>query len=96
MDSNHPLPFRDNTFDVVYARLSLHYFRDSVTKEIFKEIHRILKPDGRLSFLCKSTGDSFYGKGEEIEKDLFEYEGYMRHFFTENYAKECLGILDTV
>lgn len=82
--------FPDNCFDAVYACLSLHYFTDKATKKIFKEIHRILIPGGYLCFLCKSTDDPLYGQGKQIEKDMFEENGHIRHFFSEVYVKECL------
>jgi ubiquinone/menaquinone biosynthesis C-methylase UbiE len=90
LDISQSLKLEDNQFDVVYARLSLHYFSDEITKKAFQEIHRILKPNGLLCFICKSVKDPLYGKGEEIERDMFEYKGHMRHFFSEEYAKECL------
>ncbi|PIY69322.1 hypothetical protein COY90_01310, partial [Candidatus Roizmanbacteria bacterium CG_4_10_14_0_8_um_filter_39_9] len=91
VDMTQSFPFEDNTFDVVYARLSLHYFEDNVTKNVFSEIYRVLKPEGIICFVCKSVEDPLYGQGEEIEKDMFLREGHVRHFFSEDYAKECLG-----
>jgi ubiquinone/menaquinone biosynthesis C-methylase UbiE len=90
IDINQPLEFQANNFDVVYARLSLHYFSDIDTKKIFQEIHRVLKPKGYLCFICKSVKDPLNGKGEEIEKDMFELDGHVRHFFSEEYAKSLL------
>ncbi len=91
VDISKPLPFEDNEFDVVYARLSLHYFTDAVTKQVFNELNRILQPKGLLCFLCKSTDDSLYGQGKQIERDMFEYKGHVRHFFSMDYAKQCLS-----
>jgi ubiquinone/menaquinone biosynthesis C-methylase UbiE len=90
LDMSEPMEFTDNTFDVVYARLSLHYFTDAVTRTIFKEIHRILKPSGYLCFICKSPGDPLYGKGKKIEEDMYEERGHVRHFFSEEYAQSLL------
>lgn len=90
-----PFPFKDNSFYVVYAHLSLHYFSDKQTKEIFKEIHRILKPTGYLCFVCKSTKDPLYGKGEIIEKDMYRYNNHIRHFFSKEYMHTCLKGLFT-
>jgi SAM-dependent methyltransferase len=91
LDMNSPIKLEKNSFDAIYARLSLHYFSDQRTKAIFQELHGILKPNGLLCFICKSTNDSLYGKGKAVEKDMFEYNGHIRHFFSEEYAKECLG-----
>ena len=77
-------------FAAGYARLSLHYFSDVITRNIFREIHRSLKPDGLLAFLCKSTRDHLYGQGQKIEEDMFIKDGHVRHFFSEDYAKSCL------
>lgn len=90
LDMNQTFSFGDKEFDVVYARLSLHYFTDDRTGKIIGEIYRVLKPNGYLCFICKSVNDSAYGKGREIEKDMFEIEGHARHFFSEEYALSLL------
>lgn len=91
LDISKPMPFERETFDVIYSRLALHYFTDKVTKEIFQELHRILKPQGYLCFICKSPEDPKYGRGTLIEKDMFEARGHVRHFFSEAYAAECVS-----
>jgi SAM-dependent methyltransferase len=90
LDIGQPMSFDANEFDLVYARLSLHYFTDEVTGRIMSEVHRVLKPYGYLCFVCKSTSDPLYGKGTEIEKDMFEFDGHIRHFFSEEYARSLL------
>lgn len=89
--NNGTLPFQADGFDGVYARLSLHYYPDHITRLLFQEIHHILKRGGRLAFLCKSTDDPLYGKGQQLEKNMFENKGHVRHFFDENYTKILLG-----
>lgn len=96
LDISQRTGFEDGTFDVIYARLSLHYFTDIVTKQMFKELHRILKPGGYLCFVCKSTKDDLYGKGIEIERDMFENNEHVRHFFSEAYVRECLADAFTI
>jgi SAM-dependent methyltransferase len=90
LDISRPLPFRDRAFDAVYARLSLHYFPDAVTRQMFSEIRRVLRPGGALAFMCKSTADPLYGEGDLIETDMFLRDGKVRHFFSEAYARGCL------
>jgi SAM-dependent methyltransferase len=93
-DASEPFVLRDASFDLVYARLSLHYFTDTVTKALFRELARLLVPGGLLAFQCKTVDDPLYGKGREIEKDMFE-STHVRHFFSEDYARECLdGLFD--
>lgn len=49
-DSTH-LPFNDNMFDSVLCLYGvLNYLNESMRKESVKEIHRVLKRDGRLIF----------------------------------------------
>jgi len=90
LDMNDPFPFEHGEFDVVYARLSLHYFTDVTTRKIFSEIYRVLKPGGYLCFICKSTSDPLYGKGTEIERDMYNHEGHIRHFFSEEYVRSLM------
>ena len=40
------LPFKDNTFDSVFSAGSLHEWENPL--EVFNEIHRVLKPSGKL------------------------------------------------
>jgi ubiquinone/menaquinone biosynthesis C-methylase UbiE len=91
VDTSQPLPYPDGSFDVVYARLSLHYFTDEITAKIFAEISRVLKPGGQVCFMCKSVEDKLYGQGERIEPDMFELDGHVRHFFSVSYAQKLLA-----
>jgi SAM-dependent methyltransferase len=81
--------FKPASFDVIYAHLSLHYFNDKTTTDIFKKLHKILKPKGYLFVKCKSTDDPLFGKGRKIEENLYEFE-HRRHFFTKEYMENKL------
>ncbi len=91
LDMRNPLPFGDAAFDVVYARLSLHYFSGEVTFGIFREISRVLRDGGLLAFLCKSTSDPLYGRGDQVGHNMFRLNGKVRHFFDEDFVSECLS-----
>lgn len=95
-DISSSLDFPEEHFDVVFANLSLHYFDDKMTKRIFDKIYRVLKPSGYFFFEVKSVDDVDYGKGVEVEKDFFNYNGKKRHFFTEQYLLECTQRFDIV
>jgi len=90
-DISAPLAFNDEQFDAIYARLSLHYFTNEVTERVFTELARVLRTGGVLCFMCKSTEDRLYGKGEKVEQDMYELEGHVRHFFSEAYARNLLA-----
>lgn len=78
-----------NSFDVVYAHLSLHYFDNATTTKVFDKIYKILKPSGFLFIKCKSINDPLFGKGEKIEEDFYNF-GHSRHFFTKEYMNKKL------
>ena len=49
------LAFEDDTFDAVISRVGLIYFPDQ--QGALREIHRVLRPGGRLSAIVYSTAD---------------------------------------
>lgn len=90
------MPFAEDSFDVIYAHLSLHYLPDRETREVFRELRRVLRVGGILAFLCKSTNDPLFGKGTPIEPEMYDFDGHVRHFFSESYARACLDGLFNV
>jgi len=82
VDLEDPLPYPDASFDVVYAHLSLHYFTEEVTKQIFSEIKRVLKRGGIVAILVNSTSDPEFSTGKRIEQELFEIDGKLKRFFS--------------
>lgn len=85
------LDFKDSSFDIIYAHLSLHYFDDKTTTKIFDELYRILGKNGTIFIKCKSTEDAKYGQGEKIEENMYMLDSHIRHFFSKEYMKEKLG-----
>lgn len=81
--------FSKNSFAVVYAHLSLHFFDDKTTKLIFKKIYKILKPGGLFFVKCKSTDDALFGKGRRIEENVY-FKDFIRHYFSKEYMRENL------
>ncbi len=88
-DISKPLPFKDASFDVVYAHLSVHYFDDKTTQKMFREIHRILQPGGFFFVKCKSIDDPLFGKGKRVGQDTYLLQ-HVRHFFRKEYMQELL------
>ncbi len=81
VDLSKPLPFNERSFDIVYAHLSLHYFSLARTKELFGEIHSILKTGGIIAFLVNSVNDPESDEGEEIEKNFRKVRGIAKRYF---------------
>lgn len=80
-DINKPLPIEDNCIDVCFIATVLHAFKlDKEGKILFKEIHRVLKPDGRLAIIeCKKEDGPFgppmqmRNSPEELEAMIMPY-----------------------
>lgn len=83
------MSFSANSFDVIYAHLSLHFFKDADTKRIFKRIYKILKPGGLFFVKCKSTDDALFGKGRKIAENVY-FKDFIRHFFSKEYLRDNL------
>lgn len=90
LDMREEFPYGPNTFDVVYANLSLHYYSDEQTIAIIREVARVLKPGGTFAFACKSY-DSLHSDGKEIEKNVFASpSGATIHLFSTEYTRSLL------
>lgn len=81
--------FPRESFDVIYAHLSLHYFSDADTKKIFENLRRMLKKGGRIFVKCKSVDDALYGEGVKIAADTYR-RGHTRHFFSKDYMARMM------
>lgn len=81
------LPFANNSFDIVYAHLSFHYFDQKTTFGIMNEIERILKPGGVFAFLTNSIHDPEYNTGNLLEKDFFLIGKVIKHYFSIESAR---------
>ena len=93
-DMTRGLPYRSGLFSGAFSHLSLHYFDDPASSEIFSELARVLKPGGLLFFTARSVRDPFYGQGDWLSKDLYCHEGHVRRFFDREYIFKELGDWD--
>lgn len=96
-DLAEPLPFKDASFEVVSAVLSLHYFRREVTARIVREIARVSTPEGLLC-LYVNTRQEGKGRAERgqvsatVEPGVVtEQDGVTRRYFGEDDLRELLG-----
>jgi len=88
------LPFHDNTFNLVVASLSLHYFDRATTDRILRDIYRVTTPGATLLARVNTVGDraSLWGVGIEHEPDYFEVEpGHFKRFYSETSLREALA-----
>jgi len=84
VDLASTLPFKNESFDVVYSHLALHYFDAATTRQLFQEIQRVLKPGGILAALFNTIDDpeikeshfrkieeNYYQEGDGLKKRYF-------------------------
>lgn len=89
LDLNNPFPFKNESFDVVYSHLAIHYFDLKTTQQIFKEIYRVLKNKGIAALLVNSITDPEYGTGNKLEEDYFEVKpNYQKRYFSTSTVKD--------
>lgn len=50
------LPFEDRSFDRVFSSMMFHHLRHDVRASVLSEIHRVLRPGGRLELLDFAGG----------------------------------------
>ena len=74
------LPFDDNTFELVVADLSLHYFKKEDTEMIVNDLKRVITNNGHLIIRVNSINDVNHGAGQgnEIEHNLYENSGVVK------------------
>ncbi len=83
VDITKKLPFKDCSFDIIIADLSLHYFDEQTTHNIIKEIKRVLTEKGVLIARVNSMMDFNHGagQGEKVEENYYFVHGYNKRFF---------------
>lgn len=96
LDMTDKFPYEDDSFDVVYAHLSIHYFDLHTTSKIIGEIYRVLKPSGIVAVLNNSTNDPEYKQGEELEEGYFVIEDKNKRFFSVEDTRSFFVRFDTV
>lgn len=88
-------PIKDETYSLIIADLSLHYFDNKTTTKIMEEIKRILKPNGILLARVATIKDTNFwaGKWEEIEKNFYLVEWYKKRFFNKEDVQKYFWII---
>lgn len=53
-DVSEPLPYKNESFDFIYARLILHYLSKKELENALKELYRVLKKNGKFFVVVRS------------------------------------------
>jgi len=95
-DMTRRLPFPDEDFDAVMSNVAMHMFPDAVTRTLFAEVGRVVRPGGLFAFHVNALEDRPLRAralpARELEPDYVEEEsGQTMHFFSEAYLRELLA-----
>lgn len=66
-DISEKLPYQDETFDYIYARLVLHYLENDNLSKALREIYRVLKTHGKFYVVVRSY--DWETSGEDVSYD---------------------------
>ncbi len=89
-------PFRTQQFDAVMSNVALHMFSDAITRSIFAEVARVVRPSGMFLFHVNALEDRPLRVRRrpiacELETDyVLECSGQTMHFFSEAYLSDLL------
>jgi len=88
-DVKHKLTYPDAYFDGAYSHM-LFNMRFSLEELhfIFSEIKRVVKPRGFNFFSVRNQNDSSYGSSIEIEKGIYDIDGFQIRFFSEKEIQD--------
>jgi SAM-dependent methyltransferase len=90
------LPFADASFDAVMANVSLHMFSDTLTRAIFDDVRRVLRPRGLFLFHVNALDDrAFRERARPIVREfepnyVLEAAGQTVRYFSDAYLADLL------
>lgn len=93
------LPYADHFFDAILTWNVIYHGTAAVVKETIGELERVLKPEGYLLCTLLSTHHKRYGRGAEIEPNVFIIPGegeasHPHHYFDEAAVRAYLDNFD--
>ena len=90
-DVRKKLPFEDNSIEACYSHML--YCMALTTNDLEKlnnEIQRILKPSGINVYTVRHTNDGDFQRGIHLGEDLYENDGFIVHYFSEEKVNSLL------
>ena len=85
------LPFPESYFDAVYSHMFLNMrFSLDELHFLFSEIRRVLKRKGFNFFSVRNHNDKSYGEGVQIDKGIYDINGFQVRFFTEKEIHDLM------
>ncbi|MGA9841375.1 MAG: class I SAM-dependent methyltransferase [Nitrososphaeraceae archaeon] len=88
-DVNNSFPFPDDYCNAVYSHMLLNMrFSLHELHFIFSEIRRVLKSKGLNFFSVRNHNDKSYRKDMEVDKGIYDVNGFRVRFFTEKEIRD--------
>lgn len=93
IDLNTDFEIEEESYDIIYSHLALHYFTKEQTHKIFTKLHQALKKNGILAIILNSKHDEEFSSDNKklIEEDFFEFNnGMKKRFFSVGSLSEFI------
>jgi SAM-dependent methyltransferase len=96
-DMAQALPFPTATFDAVMSNVAAHMFCDAITRALFAEVRRVVRPGGLFLFHVNALEDrplraKRISPVREMEANyVLEQTGQTMHFFSKEYLLDLLA-----
>ena len=91
-DIREKLPFDDNSIEACYSHMLYCMALTTIDLEkLNNEIKRILKPGGINIYTVRHTNDGDFQNGNHIGEDLYENDGFIVHYFSEDKINSLLN-----
>ncbi len=91
-DVREKLPFQDNSIEACYSHmLYCMALTLSDLERLNNEIQRILKPGGINIYTVRHTNDGDFQNGIHRGGDLYENDGFIVHYFSEEKVNSLLN-----
>ena len=96
-DVRKKLPFKDNSIEACFSHM-LYCMALSMKelKYLSSEICRILKPGGINIYTARHTEDGDYKNGIHIGENLYENDGFIVHFFSEEKVRKITNGFEVI
>ena len=96
-DVRKKLPFKDDSVEACFSHMLYCMALTTVElKYLNNEICRILKPGGINIYTARHTGDGDYKNGIHRGENLYENDGFIVHFFSEEKVREITNGFDVI
>ena len=96
-DMGNALPFQDVSLEAVMSNVAIHMFPETITRRLFEEIRRVVKPDGLFLFHVNAVEDRPLRAQrkhpiQELEPNyILEEDGQTVRFFSQVYLEGLLA-----